>query len=125
MPLGAKLSISKYPAFSRFRHLPDSLNSVQQSLTIIETRPYQGVGQCFEAPGVPPVLESGTAYRSRQNWRARQEKFPCQLSQGACCSRGGSPLSSLGADNPCFAVCCKQESLDPLKSSVFRRLTTG
>jgi len=54
MPLGAKLSISKYPAFSRFRR----------------EAAVEGVGQFFEAAGMPPILESATAYRSRQNWRA-------------------------------------------------------
>jgi len=34
--------------------MPESANSVQQSRTVIEIRPFKGGWQCYEGPGVGP-----------------------------------------------------------------------
>jgi len=39
--------------------MPESGSPVQQSITIIETRPYRNGWQCFEAPGVAPYWTGG------------------------------------------------------------------
>jgi hypothetical protein len=37
--------------------MPELANSVQQSLTVIEIRPFKGGWQCYEDPGVQPMLK--------------------------------------------------------------------
>jgi hypothetical protein len=41
--------------------MPESANPVQQSVTVIEIRPFRGGWQCYEGPGVQPYWtgESG------------------------------------------------------------------
>ena len=64
--------------------MPELADPVQQSVTVIEIRPFKGDWQCYEGPGVQPVLDrqhgkrgrnrlrhSARKIRSRRNSRAR------------------------------------------------------
>jgi len=48
--------------------MPDSANSVQQSQTVIEIRPYRGGWQCFEAPAAQPYWTGENAKRSASGY---------------------------------------------------------
>jgi hypothetical protein len=41
--------------------MPDSADAVQQSLTVIEIRPFKGGWQCYEGPGVQPYWTGDAA----------------------------------------------------------------
>ena len=41
--------------------MPELANPVQQSLTVIEIRPFKGGWQCYEGPGVQPYWTGDTA----------------------------------------------------------------
>jgi len=41
--------------------MPESANPVQQSVTVIEIRPFKGGWQCYEGPGVQPYWTGETA----------------------------------------------------------------
>jgi len=55
--------------------MPDSANPVQQSLTVIEIRPYRGGWQCFEGPGVEPYWAGESAKQSAIDYAKARAKF--------------------------------------------------
>jgi len=69
--------------------MPESANPVEQSLTIIEIRPYRGDWQCYEGPGVGPYWIGDTAKEDAIGYAAARAKFgrsrrseshrPCQI----------------------------------------------
>ena len=55
--------------------IPDSANSVQDSQTVIEIRPFRGGWQCFEAPGVQPYWTGQTAKDDAIGYATARAKF--------------------------------------------------
>ena len=61
--------------------MPDSANPVQQSLTVIEIWPFKGGWQCYEGPGVQPVLDWRTSKRGRNRLRHCASKIRSRRSR--------------------------------------------
>jgi hypothetical protein len=57
-----------------FEH-PESANPVQQSVTVIEIRPFRGGWQCFEGPGVQPYWTGDTAKEDAIGYATARAKF--------------------------------------------------
>ena len=55
--------------------MPDSANPVQQSLTVIEIRPFKGGWQCYEGPGVQPHWTGDTAKEDTIGYATARAKF--------------------------------------------------
>jgi hypothetical protein len=55
--------------------MPDSANSVQQSLTVIEIRPFKGGWQCYEGPGVQPYWTGDAAKGDAIGYATARAKF--------------------------------------------------
>jgi hypothetical protein len=55
--------------------VPDLAGGVQQSVTIIEIRPYRGGWQCFEAPGVAPFWTGNGAKEDAISYAQGRAKF--------------------------------------------------
>ena len=55
--------------------MPDSAIPVQQSVTIIEIRPYRGGWQCFEARGVAPYWTGKKAKEDAIGYAKGRAKF--------------------------------------------------
>jgi hypothetical protein len=55
--------------------MPDSANSVQQSLTVIEIRPFKGGWQCYEGPGVGPYWIGEKAKDDATHYAMTRAKF--------------------------------------------------
>ena len=55
--------------------MPDSANLVQQSLTVIEIRPFRGGWQYFEAAGVQPYWTGENAKQSATDYAKARAKF--------------------------------------------------
>jgi hypothetical protein len=55
--------------------MPDSANSVQQSLTVIEIRPFKGGWQCYEGSGVQPYWTGDTAKEDAIGYATARAKF--------------------------------------------------
>jgi hypothetical protein len=55
--------------------MPDSANPVQQSLTVIEIRPFKGGWQCYEGPGVQPYWTGDHAKEDAIDYAKAGAKF--------------------------------------------------
>jgi hypothetical protein len=55
--------------------MPDSANPVQQSLTVIEIRPFKGGWQCYEGPGVQPYWTGDAAKEDAIGYASARAKF--------------------------------------------------
>jgi len=55
--------------------MPESANPVQQSITVIEIRPFRDGWQCFEAPGVQPYWTGQDAKQSAIDYAKARVKF--------------------------------------------------
>jgi hypothetical protein len=55
--------------------MPDSANPVQQSLTVIEIRPFRGGWQCYEGPGVQPYWTGNAAKEDVIGYATARAKF--------------------------------------------------
>ena len=55
--------------------MPDSANPVQQSLTVIEIRPFKGEWQCYEGPGVGPYWTGKAAKEDAIGYATARAKF--------------------------------------------------
>ena len=55
--------------------MPDSANSVQQSLTVIEIRPFKGGWQCYEGPGVQQYWTGEHAKEDAIGYASARAKF--------------------------------------------------
>jgi len=55
--------------------MPDSANSVQQSLKVIEIRPFNDGWQCFEGPGVEPYWTGKSAKDDAIDYAKARAKF--------------------------------------------------
>ena len=55
--------------------MPDSAIPVQQSLTVIEIRPFRGGWQCYEGPGVQPYWTGKTAKEDAIGYATARAKF--------------------------------------------------
>ena len=55
--------------------MPDSANLVQQSLTVIEIRPFKGGWQCYEGPGVQPYWTGDAAKEDAIGYATARAKF--------------------------------------------------
>ena len=53
----------------------ESANPVQQSVTVIEIRPYRGGWQCYEGPGVQPYWTGDTAKEDAVGYATARAKF--------------------------------------------------
>ena len=51
----------RFPSISFGGMMPELANPVQQSLTVIEIRPFEGGWQCYEGPAVQPYWTGNTA----------------------------------------------------------------
>ena len=70
----AELVSDDFPVF-RWRKMPESANRVQQSITIIEIRPFRGGWQCFEARGVQPYWTGKNAKEDAIGYATARAKF--------------------------------------------------
>jgi hypothetical protein len=55
--------------------MPESANPVQQSLTVIEIRPFKGDWQCYEGPSVQPYWTGGAAKEDAIGYASARAKF--------------------------------------------------
>jgi hypothetical protein len=55
--------------------MPDSASPVQQSITVIEIRPFSGGWQCYEGPGVGPYWTGDTAKEDAISYATARAKF--------------------------------------------------
>jgi hypothetical protein len=55
--------------------MPELANPVQQSLTVIEIRPFKGGWQCYEGPGVQPYWTGDTAKEDAIGYAKARAKF--------------------------------------------------
>ena len=55
--------------------MPDSANPVQQSLTVIEIRPFKDGWQCYERPGVQPYWTGDAAKEDAIGYASARAKF--------------------------------------------------
>jgi len=55
--------------------MPELANPVQQSITVIEIRPFRGGWQCFEAPGVQPYWTGDAAKQDAIGYATGRAKF--------------------------------------------------
>ena len=55
--------------------MPDSANPVQQSLTVIEIRPFKGGWQCYEGPGVGPYWIGESAKDDATDYAKERANF--------------------------------------------------
>ena len=55
--------------------MPESANPMQQSVTVIEIRPFRGGWQCFEGPGVQPYWTGDTAKEDAIGYATARAKF--------------------------------------------------
>jgi hypothetical protein len=55
--------------------MPDLASGVQQSVTIIEIRPYRGGWQCFEEPGVGPYWTGESGKEDAIGYATARAKF--------------------------------------------------
>ena len=55
--------------------MPDSANSVQQSLTVIEIRPFKGGWQCYEGTDVQPYWTGDHAKEDAIGYATARAKF--------------------------------------------------
>ena len=55
--------------------MPESANPMQQTLTVIEIRPFKGGWQCYEGPGVGPYWIGDTAKQSAIDYAKGRAKF--------------------------------------------------
>ena len=55
--------------------MPESANPVQQSLTVIEIRPFKGGWQCYEYPGVQPYWTGDTGKEDAIGYANARAKF--------------------------------------------------
>jgi hypothetical protein len=55
--------------------MPDLASGVQQSVTIIEIRPYRGGWQCFEGPGVGPYWTGESGKEDAIGYATARAKF--------------------------------------------------
>jgi len=55
--------------------MPDPANPVQQSVTVIEIRPFKGGWQCYEGEGVGPCWIGDTAKQSATDYAKARAKF--------------------------------------------------
>ena len=55
--------------------MPDSANSVQQSLTVIEIRPFKGGWQCYEGTDVQPYWTGDHAKEDAIGYASARAKF--------------------------------------------------
>ena len=53
----------------------DSANPVQQSLTVIEIRPFKGGWQCYESPGIQPYWTGARAREDAIGYAKARAKF--------------------------------------------------
>src|SRR5438552_12222009 len=63
-----------FPVF-HWRKMPESANRVQQSITIIEIRPFRGGWQCYEGPGVQPYWTGEHAKEDANGYATARGKF--------------------------------------------------
>jgi len=54
---------------------PESANPVQQSVTVIEIRPFKGGWRCYEGPGVQPYWTGESAKQSAIDYAKARAKF--------------------------------------------------
>jgi hypothetical protein len=60
--------------------IPDSASSVQQSLTVIEIRPFKGRWQCYEGSGLQPYWTGDRAKQSAIDYAKARAKFgQCEI----------------------------------------------
>jgi hypothetical protein len=57
------------------RIMSESANPVQQSLTVIEIRPFKGGWQCYEGPGVQPYWTGEHAKEDAIGYATARAKF--------------------------------------------------
>ena len=55
--------------------MPELANPVQQSLTVIEIRPFKGGWQCYEGPGVQPYWTGDTAKDDAIGYATARARF--------------------------------------------------
>ena len=55
--------------------MPELASPVQQSLTVIEIRPFKGGWQCYERPRVQPYWTGGTAKEDAIGYATARAKF--------------------------------------------------
>ena len=55
--------------------MPELANPVQQSLTVIEIRPFKGGWQCYEGPGVRPYWTGEHAKEDAIGYATARAKF--------------------------------------------------
>jgi len=55
--------------------MPESANPAQQSVTVIEIRPFKGGWQCFEGPGVQPYWTGEHAKEDALGYATARAKF--------------------------------------------------
>ena len=55
--------------------MPELANRVQQSVTVIEIRPFRGGWQCYEGEGVGPYWIGDTAKQSAAEYAKARAKF--------------------------------------------------
>jgi hypothetical protein len=55
--------------------MPELANPVQQSLTVIEIRPFKGGWQCYEGPGVQPYWTGEHAKEDAIGYATARAKF--------------------------------------------------
>ena len=75
-PTGSTELVSDDLPIFHWRHdVPGSANAVQQSLTVIEIRPFKGGWQCYEGPGVQPYWTGDTAKEDAIGYATARAKF--------------------------------------------------
>jgi hypothetical protein len=55
--------------------MPELANPVQQSVIVIEIRPFKGDRQCYEGPGVQPYWTGDSAKQSAVDYAKARAKF--------------------------------------------------
>jgi hypothetical protein len=55
--------------------MPESAHPMQQSLTVIEIRPFKGGWQCYEGPGVGPYWIGDDAKQSAIDYARARAKY--------------------------------------------------
>ena len=74
-PTGSTELVSDdFPVF-HWRKMPESANRVQQSITIIEIRPFRGGWQGYEGPGVQPYWTGEHAKEDAIGYATARAKF--------------------------------------------------
>lgn len=82
--------------------LPELANPAQQSLTVIEIRPFKGGWQSYEGPGVGPCWIGDTAKEDAISYATARAKF------------GRGEISVLSKDGSVETVIAFDETTNPM-----------